>query len=1123
MAIPRIIHQLWKDKAVPGRYKPFRETWARLHPGWEMQLWTDGDLVALIERDYPGLLEIYHGYRHRICGADLGRYLVLHRFGGVYADLDCECLKPVGPLIEGAGFVIGLEPDAHIADPRVAGFSRLLCPSFIAAEPGHDFWNPVFERIVDARHSDDPLEATGPFLLTRAYDSHPRRASIRLATAEQLYPIAKADCWNGRVHDLEFWEAATHQAYVLHYWDGGWFRPEVWAGGLPGEIPAAINEPSAPRAGFDHGQAKPKISGLMISRGTLEPALLGIEAFLGQTYPDKELLIIARTPEAGLADHVRALDRADVRLVRAEPTASQGELRNLGLSLAKGALICRWEEDDLHDPRRLDIQYEVLKQTDAHACLMRRWVAWRPAASRLGVVDARPLAASLLCLKSAMPSYPIAFDDGSDPAVETLLAQARVTLFDLARLSVHLGAATDADEMLATAFEGERCDAVLTELAKRLPIEARSRLRGVRPPGSDVDVRLFGHFSSTTGIGASSRGAAAALAAAGVRFTVVDVPWPEEHPEPIPIPPPRDARVTDDAIWPVNLIHMNPGDMAFAMRQSPASFSLRDWERAFTVGLWAWETANGAPPSWRTFHPTYDEVWTPSAHAAAAIARSAPVPVVVIPHAIAPPAPTLDRAALGLPADAFVFLFAFDPLSNVQRKNPAGLIAAYLIAFPTPSPAVMLVVKTRALSAADAQRLFALKGERTDIRIIVEPWSSDRLFSLMAACDCYVSLHRAEGFGLTMAEAMYYGKPVIATAYSGNMDFMSPETAYLVPYQLTTLEAADGDYPAGSVWADPDVEAAAALMAHVAANRAEAAVVGERASRWVRAHLSAEAIGQQMKDRLARPRAGKERRVATPRGRPPNPEPDVLILTPVKDARVHLPRYVELIRRLDYDPARLSLAFLESDSRDGTAEALAEVSPALPGLARVELHTFDFGFHIEGPRWAAAIQRRRREIIARSRNRLVNAALRDEAWVLWLDADLADYPPDLLRRLLAAEKDVVVPHCVTPDGATFDLNTFRFSPESGGRDDPRHLVDGLFQPPRGEGRLYLDAFPRQDIVHVDSVGGAGLLVRADLHREGLSFPPFSYRGYIETEGLAMIARDMGHDCWGLPQLRIVHS
>jgi glycosyltransferase involved in cell wall biosynthesis len=250
----------------------------------------------------------------------------------------------------------------------------------------------------------------------------------------------------------------------------------------------------------------------------------------------------------------------------------------------------------------------------------------------------------------------------------------------------------------------------------------------------------------------------------------------------------------------------------------------------------------------------------------------------------------------------------------------------------------------------------------------------------------------------------------------------------------------------------------------------------------------------------------------------------VLILTPVKNARAHMRNYFTLLNRLDPGGARLSIGFLESDSSDGSYDTLVAASTGLHRMFdRVTLLRHDYGFHPTGPRWAREIQRRRREILARSRNRLLAGALRDEDWVLWLDADLAAYPPDLIGRMLAARRDIVAPNCVKTDGAPFDLNTFCFSPQSGGRDDPRYLLDELFQPPKGHGRLYLDSFLDQSLVRVDSVGGTALLIRADLHREGLTFPPYSYKGYIETEGLAMMARDMGQSCWALPQLRIVHA
>jgi hypothetical protein len=251
--------------------------------------------------------------------------------------------------------------------------------------------------------------------------------------------------------------------------------------------------------------------------------------------------------------------------------------------------------------------------------------------------------------------------------------------------------------------------------------------------------------------------------------------------------------------------------------------------------------------------------------------------------------------------------------------------------------------------------------------------------------------------------------------------------------------------------------------------------------------------------------------------------PRVLIATPIKNAREHLPRYLNNLRRLSYPHDRLSVAFLESDSDDGTWEALNDRLGELRGEFRgAQALKHDYGYRPGVPRWQADIQRQRRSILARSRNRLLQA-LDDEDWVLWLDADVTDYPADVIERLLATQKDIVVPHCLGQDGRTFDLNTFQLTEAGATRDWTPHVIDGIVQPPRGEGRLYLEDLRAHAIVPVDAVGGTMLLVRADLHREGLVFPSFSYKLHIETEGLAVMARDMGYGCWGLPHLEIVHA
>jgi glycosyltransferase involved in cell wall biosynthesis len=246
-------------------------------------------------------------------------------------------------------------------------------------------------------------------------------------------------------------------------------------------------------------------------------------------------------------------------------------------------------------------------------------------------------------------------------------------------------------------------------------------------------------------------------------------------------------------------------------------------------------------------------------------------------------------------------------------------------------------------------------------------------------------------------------------------------------------------------------------------------------------------------------------------------EPTVLILTPVKNAGRYIQRYLQGLHSLTYPRDRISVGILEGDSDDST---YTEVEQRLDGLRqtfrRASLYRRDFGFRIPRglPRWAPRIQTQRRAILAKARNHLLFHALDDEEWVLWLDVDVTEYPPDIIERLLATGKDIVQPNCVYEyGGPSFDLNAWR--------DHGKHHLHDL----KEEGEL----------VPLDAVGGTMLLVRADVHRDGVVFPPFPYglenakirhdnhwRGEIETEGLAMMAADAGVQCWGMPRLEILH-
>jgi hypothetical protein len=219
-------------------------------------------------------------------------------------------------------------------------------------------------------------------------------------------------------------------------------------------------------------------------------------------------------------------------------------------------------------------------------------------------------------------------------------------------------------------------------------------------------------------------------------------------------------------------------------------------------------------------------------------------------------APTADRSAVGIPPDRFVFLFSFDFLSTARRKNPLGLVDAYRRAFG-PDDGACLVLKSinGAHHPRSLERLRIAVRERDDIVVIDRYLSAEHQAALTGLCDAYVSLHRAEGFGLTMAEAMALAKPVIATRFSGNLEFMDDATAYLVDAGTCEVGPGIGIYPPDGTWADPDRHHAAALMRRVFEERDEAREVGRRAAERIRGRYGVEVVAPQIARMLDAARA----------------------------------------------------------------------------------------------------------------------------------------------------------------------------------------------------------------------------------------------------------------------------
>jgi glycosyltransferase involved in cell wall biosynthesis len=259
----------------------------------------------------------------------------------------------------------------------------------------------------------------------------------------------------------------------------------------------------------------------------------------------------------------------------------------------------------------------------------------------------------------------------------------------------------------------------------------------------------------------------------------------------------------------VNLICVNADGLPAFAADVGAGFFAGRWN----IGLWWWELATFPAEYHGAFEPL-DEVWVGSRHALDSIGPVSPVPVqlVTLPVRVPRP-PRLPRAALGLPEDGFLFLFTFDYNSVFERKNPLGVLEAFTAAFgPGDGPQLVLKSINAERDPESARRLRTAASRHPHVHLIERHVSAAERDAMLAACDCYVSLHRAEGFGLGLAETMALGKPVIATAYSGNVDFMDESVAAMIDYRLVHVEHGEGIYPKAAKWADPDLDQAADWM-----------------------------------------------------------------------------------------------------------------------------------------------------------------------------------------------------------------------------------------------------------------------------------------------------------------------
>jgi glycosyltransferase involved in cell wall biosynthesis len=273
-------------------------------------------------------------------------------------------------------------------------------------------------------------------------------------------------------------------------------------------------------------------------------------------------------------------------------------------------------------------------------------------------------------------------------------------------------------------------------------------------------------------------------------------------------------------------------------------------EGVYRIAYWAWEL-DTIPEEWVKLAESVDEIWTPTQFVADAMRTRMTLPVTrMLPGVLMGEIEEVPRARFGIAAEHCVFLFMFDMLSEFERKNPLAVVHAFRAAFAPDEQATLVIKVSR--GTADAANLERLRAASVGHNIVVidESVSRAKAFGYLQMCDCFVSLHRSEGFGLGMAEAMLLGKPVIATNYSGNLDFMHADSSLLVDYEMTEITADGPIYKKGNRWAEPSVEHAAALMRRVFEDREGATQLGARARAELTEKLALRSAGMRMAERL---------------------------------------------------------------------------------------------------------------------------------------------------------------------------------------------------------------------------------------------------------------------------------
>ncbi|MCC2617226.1 glycosyltransferase [Aestuariibacter halophilus] len=363
--------------------------------------------------------------------------------------------------------------------------------------------------------------------------------------------------------------------------------------------------------------------------------------------------------------------------------------------------------------------------------------------------------------------------------------------------------------------------------------------------GAEYGLNLIGYVHAESGVGEAARSSIRGINSAQIPHCIVDyrVGNISRMGEVV------DGNLVDEMLYGVNLIHVN-ADQSKIVRESLGENKFSD---KYNIGYWYWELPE-FPEMFDFAFDQVDEIWVATTYTQHALEQKTSKPVRLIrPNVSVDIDSDIDLSAFSLPNEAFTFFHMSDVLSMHQRKNPLGVINAFTRAFQgKPEENVRLLLKISNLERQPELQKAVRAAIAKDTRIELIEGYLDRptLNAILFNIDCYVSLHRAEGFGLPIAEAMCLGKPVIATMWSGNADFMTEANSLPIKFELTTLETTIGPYEKGQVWAEPCLDDAADKMINIANNRAIANALGEQAAKDIAEQYSPKASGEAIKARL---------------------------------------------------------------------------------------------------------------------------------------------------------------------------------------------------------------------------------------------------------------------------------